>query len=65
MLSIGILFDFLIDFTDPLLGHLSTNQSNSLKAQTLQPSPTVPIEAVTKKCKQEVAITPPSPLNTN
>ncbi|VVM17341.1 hypothetical protein BSPWISOXPB_4620 [uncultured Gammaproteobacteria bacterium] len=40
---------------NPLLGHPSTNQSNSLKAQTLQPSPTVPIEAVTKKCKQEVA----------
>jgi hypothetical protein len=33
----------------PLLGHPSTNQSNSLKAQTLQPSPTVLIEAVTKK----------------
>ncbi|VVM22035.1 hypothetical protein BSPWISOXPB_2584 [uncultured Gammaproteobacteria bacterium] len=50
---------------NPLLGHPSTNQSNSLKAQTLQPSPTVLIEAVTKKCKQEVATPPPSPLNTS
>jgi hypothetical protein len=37
----------------------------SIGDQTLQPSPTVLIEAVTKKCKQEVATPPPSPLNTS
>jgi hypothetical protein len=50
--------------TKPSNGPHLTNQKVLPKAKTAQPSPTVLIEAVTKKYKQEVVTTPPSPPNT-